>query len=541
MRPSSRRRRQRRRADRPDAAAAEAARSLGVLRVVLGEGKRWPLFASAIIVAAVALLGLTVFTSDKLSTVGPLLAIGVVLVVWHQTLFRWRALMTLILLVILFIPIKRYSLPASLPINLEPYRLVVFFVAVGWITSLLIDPRVRFRKTAIDGPLILFAFIALISDIFNKTRVNSVQSEVVKKLLFFLSFFIVFYLTVSVVKRARDIDFVLRVLVGGGAVLGFLAIVERNTGFDLFNHLQSVFPFLHLDSLNVPRLPPRGGRLRVYASAQHPIALGAALTLLVPFAIYLTRQNGKRWWWWTAAALLTLGSMTTGSRTSVTMFLAMGLIYVLWRPKVVRRFWPALIPALLAIHFAAPGALGTVRSSFFPKGGIVAQQQNAAVGHGRLATLGPALRTEFDPNPLVGEGFGTRVSTPLPTVPQNGPILDDQWLGILLETGVAGTFALLWVFVRLIRRLWPHARDDNSPWGWLMIAGIASVASFAVSMFFYDAFSFIQVTFLLFILMGLSASALIAPEYVRTTAQATRREARTAATPPVGGPQGQPG
>ena len=123
-------------------------------------------------------------------------------------------------------------------------------------------------------------------------------------------------------------------------------------------------------------------------------------------------------------------------------------------------------------------------------------------------------------------------------MPKNGPILDDQWLGILLETGVAGTFALLWVFVRLIRRLWPHARDDDSPAGWFMIAGIASVASFAVSMFFYDAFSFIQVTFMLFILMGLSASALLAPEYARAarTARATGP-----ASQPLGRPHGQPG
>ena len=77
---------------------------------------------------------------------------------------------------------KRYSLPASLPINLEPYRLLVFFVAVGWVTSLLIDPRVRFRRTPVDGPLVLFAFVALSSDIANRARVNSVQSEVVKKL-----------------------------------------------------------------------------------------------------------------------------------------------------------------------------------------------------------------------------------------------------------------------------------------------------------------------------------------------------------------------
>ncbi len=123
----------------------------------------------------------------------------------------------------------------------------------------------------------------------------------------------------------------------------------------------------------------------------------------------------------------------------------------------------------------------------------------------------------------------------------NAPILDDQWLGVVCETGVAGTFALLWLFVRFIRRLWPAARDDDSPWGWLLMAAIASVTSFAVSMFFYDAFAFIQVTFMLFIVMGLGVSALTAPEYVRTTAQAARRQARTAAAPPLGGPQGQPG
>jgi hypothetical protein len=36
----------------------------------------------------------------------------------------------------------------------------------------------------------------------------------------------------------------------------------------------------------------------------------------------------------------------------------------------------------------------------------------------------------------------------------------------------------------------------------------AAVASFAIGMAFYDAFSFIQVTFLMFILLGLGSSAL---------------------------------
>lgn len=509
------------------------------MRLVLGEDKRGPFFSVLFVVSAVALLGLTVFTGHSLRTIGPILALAIVFVVSHKALFRWQSLVIAIVLVILFIPIKRYSLPSSLPINLEPYRLLVFFVAVGWLTSLLIDPRVRFRRTPVDGPLVLFALVALASDAVNRTRLYQVESEVIKKLLFFLSFFITIYLIASVVRRYRDVETVTRTLVGGGAVLGFLAIIERNTGYDVFNHLQSFLPFLHLDLANLPQLPTRGGRLRVYASAQHPIALGAVLTMLVPFAIYLARYHGRKRWW-LATLFLTVGSLASGSRTSVVMFIVIALVYVWLRPTYVRKLWPVIIPAVLAVHFAAPGTLGTVKDSFFPKGGLIAQQTDAAVGSGRLATLGPALRREFDPNPLLGEGFGTRVTSATAKVKvPNAPILDDQWLGILLETGVAGALVLAWVFIRMIRRSLPQARDDESPRGWYMLAVIASVASFFVSMFFYDAFSFIQVTFMLFIVMGLGTSVLAGPA---TATQRVRREAAPLSPRPrLDLPQGEPG
>ena len=40
----------------------------------------------------------------------------------------------------------------------------------------------------------------------------------------------------------------------------------------------------------------------------------------------------------------------------------------------MRRLWPLVIPMLLAVHIALPGALGSFRASFFPANGIVAQQ-----------------------------------------------------------------------------------------------------------------------------------------------------------------------
>ncbi|HEY8647139.1 MAG TPA: O-antigen ligase family protein [Gaiellaceae bacterium] len=511
------------------------------MRVIHGQDRRGPVFSALVVVGAVGLLGLTIFSKYSLRSVAPLLALAVLFAVTQRVLLRWRSLIVLVVFVILFIPMKRYSLPASLPINLEPYRLLVFVIAVGWLTSLLVDPRVRFRRTPIDRPLLWFAAIVLLSDAVNRSRVASVQPLVIKKLLFFLSFFVVFYLIASVVRRFADVEFVTRALVGGAAVVAVFALVERNTGYDVFNHLQSVLPFLHLNSHNVPSIPSRGGRLRVYASAQHPIALGAALAMLVPFAVYLAKRSGR--YWWIAAGLLVLGSLATGSRTGVVVLLVIVLSYLLLGRITVGQLWPALIPALLVIHFATPGSLGTLRSAFFPKGGIVAQQTNDAVGSGRLATLWPALHTEFSPDPIVGEGFGTRITTAEPPdVPQpNAPILDDQWLGILLETGLVGALTLAWLFVRLIRQLLPEVKRDDSPRSWFLVAVIASVSGFAASMLFYDAFSFIQVTFLLFIVMGLGVSAFLAPELARVPGRVRARAPRPALTRYVDRPHGQPG
>jgi hypothetical protein len=353
---------------------------------------------------------------------------------------------------------------------------------------------------------------------------------VIKKLLFFASFFLVSYLIISVVRSIDDIDFIVRVLAYGGSFVALFAMVERSTGYDLFDHVQSVLPFLKTNAAGIQHFT-RGGRLRVYASAQHPIALGAALAMLIPLAIYRAAAFKQRRWW-ALALLLVVGSLSSGSRTPVIQILVIAIVFLRARPVSVRRFWPAIIPAMVIIHFAAPGAIGTAFGSFFPRGGLVAQQQDAAVGSGRLATAGPAIHAELMPNPLFGEGFGTRVTTPTPAVPvPNAPILDDGWLGILLETGVAGAFAFVWLFVRFVRRLIPAAKADDTARGWLLTATAASVASFGASMFFYDAFSFIQSTFLLFILIGLGAAALEAPSTQPARSPVRRALPRLAASP----------
>lgn len=484
------------------------------MRVVVGEGRREPVVASIIVVSSLMLLAGTVLLGVALTAAVPVLAGIVLLAVAHRWLLAWPTLVALTVLTILFVPIKRYTLPAGLPFHLELYRLLVAFVIVAWVTALLIDPRVRLRASGFEAPIFAFLIVILLGLIANADRVNPLESVVVKAVTFFVSFVLLFYLLVSLVRRPADIDFIIRILLAGGAVLGVMAIVESSTGYNVFNHLSRVVPVLKLDASQVLNLH-RGGRLRVYGSGQHPIAFGAALMMLVPLGVYRAQAFGRQWRWWLATVLILMGALSTRSRTATTMMLAIVVVYILLRPLVMKRLWPAVLPFLIVVHFALPGTIGSIRASFFPKGGLIAQQTNTSVGSGRIATLGPALDSEFTPNPILGEGFGTRITgRPDPgQPPPNGPILDDAWLGVLIETGIVGTAALVWLFLRGLRTMGGAGKRDPTPRGWLLVAATASIAAYAVGMFTYDSFSFIQVTFLLFITLGIGASALLSRQH----------------------------
>src|SRR3712207_8413987 len=50
----------------------------------------------------------------------------------QEVLLAWRTMLGAILAVILFVPIRRYTVAGSLPIELEPYRIVIMVVLACW-------------------------------------------------------------------------------------------------------------------------------------------------------------------------------------------------------------------------------------------------------------------------------------------------------------------------------------------------------------------------------------------------------------------------
>ena len=432
-------------------------------------------------------------TAAALATIGV-----VVLTTMARRLVAWQTLMTATVCVILFIPIRRYALPGGLPFQLEAYRVLIAIFAVCWLGLAPDRPpgpdpqdvprradagRVHRRRASIG---------------WNGQRIAAlnVTATSVKALTFLASFVIVFYMVASLIRTERQVDDLLRLLVAGGGVVALGGVIQRTTGLNPFNHVDQVLPFLRQTAGDESTV--RNGAFRAVSSAQHPIALGAVLALLMPPGLYLARKTAhKRWIGITG--LLLLGALASASRTAVTMLIAAVIVFLILRPRQVLRYWPALIPMLAVIHIVMPGLIGGMYKAFFPSQGLVAEQGGAPVGSSRVASLGPGLHV-VGLHPLFGVGYGSRVSTgPV----QNSFIVDDQWLGTAMETGVIGVAIWVWFFVRFTRKIGGAARRDQGDRGFLFTALTASVVSFAVGMLTFDAFSFIQVTFVLFFLVAL--------------------------------------
>jgi hypothetical protein len=427
----------------------------------------------------------------------------------------------------------------------------VALLLVGWIVSLLCDRRIRIRRTGFEGPLGLILFAIVGSMLLNPSRVSGTMSFVIKSFSLEASFLLVIYLVVSVVRTRAILDWLMKVLVCAGTFEAFAAVIERKKHFNIFNHERLLLPIFHFNEQVLGSLV-RGGALRAQASSGQPIELSAVMALLLPFAIYLGASRRQRRWY-VAAMVLLAGNFAGGSRTGMIASLVILGVFLWLRPRQTLKCWPALIPVFIVIHFLAPGAIGALYGSFFPQGGLLASEQNGqVVGPGgvventsRLSRWGPELHAFRNYNPLFGEGFGTRVNgrtslteaaststgwgnysfsgqqSPLSQSKDNAEILDDQWLSTLLETGVLGLIGWLWLFLRAIRRLGARAKlERDVPEGWLPVALAASLAGFAVAMWFYDAFTFTQGNFLMHLLIAFSATLLLLPVATRAGAVA---------------------
>jgi hypothetical protein len=205
----------------------------------------------------------------------------------------WPNAIAAFALVIWLIPARGYRLPITLPFNLEPYRIVLFGLLLALVVAA-IQKRARIEFLGFGLPLALLAGTAIVSAILNYRDLGDSPGDpgAFKALSYYLGFLAVFVLVASVIKTQAAMDTVVRALVIGATIVALSAIYESRAGYNAFDHLAEWIPALIREQRTV--FTERGGNLRVYASAQHPIALSAALFMTFPLALYLIGRAKTR-------------------------------------------------------------------------------------------------------------------------------------------------------------------------------------------------------------------------------------------------------
>ena len=433
----------------------------------------------------------------------------------------WPNALAALLLILWFIPIKSYRLPIDLPFNLEVYRLFLLVLCLGWVAWIM-GGEGRVGAGGHGKPLVLLLGTAILAAAANFGTLNAVDdSQALKSLSYFLGFLLTFTLITSTISSFADIEKLGRVLVFGGAVVALFALFEAQTRVNYFDRLDRIVPFLVFEPREVDAV--RAGRLRVRGSAQHPIALSCALVMTIPLAIHFAGHAASKLrsrLWLIAGTLAALGAFATVSRTSVVMFVLMGLTALILRGRRIARYWPLLILLPFVIHFVTPGALGGIRNSLFPKEGLASDLSGRAglPGSGRLDDIDPGLR-RWEQSPLYGHGLGSQGVTGseparVPVDPRalTEPvgvhiIFDNQYLHTLVELGILGIVGTIWFVWGAGLKLASTSRRLLDRRGDLIAACATSCIGFGASLLFFDAFAFVQATLVFFVVAALGLRA----------------------------------
>ena len=465
-----------------------------------------------LLVFGLGLMAAAVVLGREMATVAMVVALVAAIAAWHRTLLRWPVIVGLLISIMLFVPVGRYSISIDLPFGLELYRLTVALVLACWFASLLVDSSVRLRRSPFDRALALVVCATLASIAFNPGRVAPLQGAVLKTVTFFLSFVLLYFFVVSVVRGRGAVENLTKLLVAGAAVVAVFATLEQRTGFNIFDRVGNILPFLRFDgAVEIERF----GVVRAVGSSAHPIELGVVLAMALPLGLALVFSSSSRWWIPTGA--LAVGVMTSVSRTPLIVLAAgrpgpavaatTGRQEAAAAARAADRRHQACVTGLARDGEARPSSrraawwLSTLHwrpkpIHFWPGDACGCSARVSPRRLGRLCSGGASERDRRD---------STTRSETLRSSTTSGS-------GLLLEIGIVGVVGWAALFTGAARRLTQSARRRAGPDGWLFAGFAAAIIGFAVAMFTFDAMAFVQVTFMLWILIGLSASLLLAEQ-----------------------------
>ena len=304
---------------------------------------------------------------------------------------------------------------------------------------------------------------------------------------------IVFVASDGIVSIERLLVLLRRVAAMGGA-LATLGIIQFFSGEALTNFID--IPGLSINTA-FSGVAAREGFTRPAGTAVHPIEFGVVLVAILPIALACAMTMRDRTWirrWFPVIAIGIAIPLSISRSAIVGTVVCLAVLLPAW-PKAARRWMYVAIVVMLAIFFTTiPGFLGTLTGLFTGIG----SDTSAASRTGSYAIAWEFIQR----SPVIGRGF----STFLPSY----WILDNQYLGLVIETGIVGLLTWIGLLLTGFFSALRAARGRTGDPGMRQVghALAAAIAAIAICNALYDLLAFPMSAGILFLMLGLSGALL---------------------------------
>ena len=310
-----------------------------------------------------------------------------------------------------------------------------------------------------------------------------------RELIGWLSIAGIALVTIDGTRSPERFDVLLKRVLLCGLFVAFVANIQFFLSFDLTYHLRPPGLRPNLDLLTVEQ---RSVVRRVYGTSLHPIEFGVLMSVLgavsTHYALMAKTRLERQLRWIATAVFFGSGLMSVSRSAVVSMALILLGFVVIWRPRLWFNALVAAVVGMGVMRAIAPGLLGTLRALFENLG----EDQSIA---GRTNDY-PAVFALAEHSFWFGRGPGTFNV-------EEYFVLDNQWLGSLISTGLVGTFAIAALFLTAIAQAHHLARRAPTDEGrhrahtlmWVLLV-------FVIASFFFDSLAYPQITAFTVVVVG---------------------------------------
>jgi len=464
-------------------------------------------FATVFVISMALLLALIRLGSPRARRARPVSESG--LGDWPRTtrLLPWS--IAVLITMCWLVPFDRIELKIPAPIDVTLDRIVLPAIAVIWVLALLsgraVAPRLKLTPVHIAlGAVLACSFASVVIDARYLNQTGELMLAF-KKLPLLVSYVSVFVIVASSVRRSEvpafmNYTLVLAVICGLGVIFEYRT---HNNPFLTLAHVVFRGPFEvtlvddgALDSL---------GRRWIQGPTAYGVELIALMSMALPIAILgiLKTKSYRHKLLYAFGITVILAAIFATQRKSA-MLAPVAAVAALgyFRRRELLSLAPLGLVLGVLVSFLSPGAVHGVLSQF-----LRSDATQVATVSDRTADY-DAIRPDVWAHLLIGRGYGSYNH-------DTYRVLDSEILNRLIETGVLGLLAFVFVPIAVILFARRTVSERHPRWAPAALCGVAAAVCFLVISTLYDVMSVPHAPDVFLIMAGLAVAVVAEPDLPR--------------------------